>query len=122
MESVSSRAFQPEIDFTRRPQVPFWDTTSLPVHELAAAIKAAERQDEAVLAIFRAIGGSLSPSQVHAIGRANGLNWLPTSVRRSMTNLANPKCGALVHLHTTRMGPYGRPEGLWALPTRDAAA
>ena len=113
---------QPQLDFTRRPQVPYWNTTPLPVSELAAAIARADKQDDAVMAIFRAIGGELGPSQVWKIGTANGMGWVLTSVRRSMSNLADPKCGALVKLHTTRVGMHGSREHLWALPTQDAAA
>jgi len=96
---------------SRTPQRPYWPTTPLPIAQLADAIKRAEQQDEAVLAIFRSVGGSLTPSQVQSIGECNGRGWLLTSVRRSMTNLTN--AGVLVHLHDTRPGPYGRPEGLW---------
>jgi hypothetical protein len=99
------------INFDRRSRTPYWPTTPLPIAQLADAIKRAEQQDEAVLAIFRSVGGSLTPSQVQSIGVGNGLHWLLTSVRRSMTNLTN--AGVLVHLHDTRPGPHGRPEGLW---------
>ena len=112
---------QPSLDFTRRPQTPYWSTTRISRDDLAAAIKQATKQDDAVLAIFRAENRPLSPSQVHAIGVKLGMAWLPTSVRRSMTNLADPKCGALVHLHTHRMGPHGRAESLWDLPREQAA-
>lgn len=112
---------QPSYD-TRRPQTPYWPTTTLPINELAAAIKSAEKQDDAVLAIFRSVGGELGPSQVWKIGVANGMGWLLTSVRRSMTNLADNKCGALVKLRTTRMGQFGVVEHLWALPTQGEAA
>ena len=78
--------------------------------------------DPALLEAFRAIGGELGPSQVWKIGTANGMGWVLTSVRRSMSNLADPKCGALVKLHTTRVGMHGSREHLWALPTQDAAA
>lgn len=115
------------IDFTaarakRRPRVPYWSTTPLSRDQLAGAMRVAEQQDEAVLAIFRAEQRPLSPSQVWQIGQDLGRRWLLTSVRRSITNLADPKCGVLVHLHETRMGLYGRPEGLWALPVRERAA
>ena len=112
---------QQQIDFTRRPQHPYWNTTPLPVSELAAAIARAEKQDEAVMCIFRALGGELGPSQVWKIGVANGMGWVLTSVRRAMSNLADPKCGALVKLRTTRMGEYGAVEHLWALPQQVAA-
>lgn len=115
------------LDFTaararRRPRTPFYPTTPLTREQLAGALRCAEQQDEAVLAIFRTERRALAPSEVWRIGEAGGRRWLLTSVRRSMTNLADPKCGVLVHLSVTRPGPYGRPEGLWALPERSAAA
>lgn len=113
---------QLDMDFTRRPQHTYWNTTPLPVSELAAAIARAEKQDEAVMCIFRALGGELGPSQVWKIGTANGMAWVLTSVRRSMSNLSDPKCGALVKLRTTRMGLFGAREHLWALPQPERAA
>ena len=115
------------LDFTaaraaRRPQTPYWSTTPLTREQLAGAMRVAEQQDELVLAIFRAEQRPLSPSQVWQIGRDHGRNWLLTSVRRSITNLADPKCGVLVHLHGTRMGPHGRPEGLRSLPAQGRVA
>lgn len=107
----------------RRPQRPYWPTTPITREQLAGAMRVAEQQDEAVLAIFRAEQRPLSPSEVHAIGEQLGRRWLITSVRRSITNLADPKCGVLVHLAATRMGPWGKPEGLWTLQvTRSDAA
>lgn len=106
----------------RRPQTPYWSTTPLTRDQLVGAMCVAEHQDELVLAIYRAEQRPLSPSQVHAIGLEHGRRWLLTSVRRSITNLADPACGVLVHLHGTRMGPHGRPEGLWSLPAQGRAA
>ena len=111
---------QQVIDFTRRPQVPYWATTPLTDDEFLAAMRSAAHQDEIVLAIFRSFPSPLSPSQVWERGVWEGRQWLLTSVRRSITNLAN--ADVLVHLSGHRMGPYGRPEGLWALPARDQAA
>jgi hypothetical protein len=118
---------QQVIDFAaarakRRPRTPYWPTTPLSPTQLAGAMRQAELQDEAVLAIFRAQQCPLSPSQVHAIGLEHGRQWLITSVRRSITNLADPKCGVLVHLRETRLGPHGKPEGLWCLPVQGRAA
>lgn len=109
-------------DFTakRRPQHPYWPTTPITRDELAGAMRVAEQQDEAVLAIFRASRGPLSPSQVWQQGIDHGRKWLLTSVRRSITNLTGEF--VLVKLAGTRMGPFGAKEGLWALPSRDAAA
>lgn len=98
----------------RRPQTPYWNTTPLTRDQLADAIRAAEHQDEAVMAIYRAAGRPLAPSQVWEQGTAMGLRWLLTSVRRSITNLTT--AGALVRLQMTRQGPYGRQETCWALP------
>lgn len=106
----------------RRPQRPYYPTTPISREQLAGAMRVAEQQDEAVLAIFRAEQRALSPSEVHAIGERHGRKWLITSVRRSITNLADPKCGVLVHLAATRMGPWGKPEGLWSLPIAGGAA
>lgn len=106
----------------RRPQRPYYATTPLSREQLAGAMRVAEQQDELVLAIFRAEQRALSPSQVWEIGKHYGKTWLLTSVRRSITNLADPECGVLVHLSTYRMGPYGKPEGLWVLPEKQAAA
>lgn len=114
------------LDFARarrRPQVPYWPTTPMTREQLDGAMRVAEQQDELVLAIFRAHhGAALSPSQVWAIGQGYGKAWLLTSVRRSITNLADPKCGVLVRLNVTRQGPYGRPEHCWALQAQARAA
>lgn len=106
---------QPVLPF-RRPQRPYWPTTPLSAEQLAGAMRSAEQQDEAVLAVFREAQRPLSPSQVWQVGIDHGRRWLLTSVRRSITNLADPKCGVLVKLHQSRPGPYGKPEGLWVLP------
>jgi hypothetical protein len=97
------------------PQTSFWPTTPMPLRDLAGAIRLAEQQDEAVLAIFRTLyDEALSPSRVHRIGLTNGRQWLLTSVRRSITNLSAIGC-PLVRLDATTQGPHGRPEHLWAL-------
>lgn len=107
----------------RRSRTPYYHTTPLTVEQMAGAIRLAEQQDELVLAIFRAHhGAALSPSQVWEIGKGYGKAWLLTSVRRSITNLADPKCGVLVRLNVTRQGPYGRPEHCWALQAQARAA
>lgn len=100
----------------RRPKVPYWPTTPMSVDQLAGALRVAEQQDEAVLAIFRSMHeASLTPSQVHRIGVANGRAWLLTSVRRSITNLTADGKGPLQRLNVTRPGPHGRPETCWCL-------
>lgn len=89
----------------------FHDTLGLSPRQLVAASRVAKGQDAAVLDVFRAATGPLSPSEVHARlpGRA-----LLTSVRRSISTLT--KDGALEKLDRTVDGPYGMPEHLWALP------
>ena len=105
---------QLDLTFARRPQMPYWPTTPLTREQLAGAIKIAEQQDEAVLAIFRGHHGqSLAPSQVWQIGLNGGRYWLLTSVRRSITNLTN--AGVLQRVPGTHAGPYGRPEHVWQL-------
>lgn len=100
----------------RRPERPYYPTTPLSLDEELGAMRVAKHQDEAVLAIFRAAGRALSPSQVHARGVALGRKWLLTSVRRSITNLADESVGVLVHLKGQSIeGPHGRPEGLWQI-------
>lgn len=88
----------------------YWDTTALPSDQLAAAIRAAEDQDAAVLAILQP-GRLLSPSQVWDAGCRVGRSWLLTSVRRSMSNLTDAK--VLVRTDVKRRGPYGRDEFCW---------
>ena len=115
----------PPIDFAtakreRRPQRPYWPTTPLSQEQLAGAIRVAEQQDELVLAIFRAHQRAMTPSEVWRIGTEGGRQWPLTSVRRSMTNLANAE--VLVRLSMTQQSPYGRPEHCWALPIQEKAA
>lgn len=104
----------------RRPKTPYWPTTPLTREQLAGAIRVAEQQDEAVLAIFRAHAHPLSPSQVWQAGLHHGRAWLLTSVRRSITNLTDAR--VLVCTRTTQPGPYGRPEHTWALWQPECAA
>ncbi|MCE7031760.1 hypothetical protein LY625_03860 [Lysobacter sp. GX 14042] len=99
----------------------YWPTTPIRRDELATAVRTASRQDEAVMAVYRAAGRPLSASQVWRSCEAQGRRWPLTSIRRSITNLMN--AGALVHLPTqTRTGIYGRPETLYALPEREGRA
>lgn len=123
---MSAQPDQMGFDFARarrqrRGRTVYWITTPLPRAELREAIDRAAKQDEAVIAIFRAAAGPLAPSQVHQTGIDNGRKWLIQSVRRSMTNLSctevdgEPIVPVLLHLEATRMGPHGSSEGLWML-------
>lgn len=84
-------------------------TTDITANELVARIKAATKQDEAVMAVMDA-GLARTPSQMHRLFLAMGKRWPITSVRRSMTNLT--KAGQLVKTSETRRGPYGHVEHL----------
>ena len=108
-----------EFTYRRRPERPYYPTTPLSREEEQGAIRVAQCQDEAVLAIFRAATGAMSPSQVYERGIALGRQWLLTSVRRSITNLTKD-AQVLVHLETHVQGPWGKPEGLWILAGREA--
>lgn len=91
----------------------YFNTTSLTGDALGEAVSAAQHQDAVVLAIYRAAGVPLSPSEVWHRCQAAGRNWPLTSVRRAITGLAN--AGALARLETKRVGEYGRPEHEWGL-------
>lgn len=88
----------------------YFNTTGLSGEQLVAAVKAAENQDVAVLAIIGI--GVWSPSAVWNFGRVAGRDWLLTSVRRSMSVLE--KAGALKKTGIMLDGPYGRPENTWS--------
>lgn len=87
----------------------FHDTTPLTGERLAEAVRVAQQQDQAVMALMRE--GVWSPSEVWNYGRSCGRQWLLTSVRRSISNLT--KAGALVMTGQQIEGPYGRPENTW---------
>lgn len=91
----------------------YFNTTHLDGPDLRAALRAAEGQDEVVLAIFRMARSPMSPSHAHAVTQAMGRRWPLTSIRRSVTNLT--KDGKLERLDRKQMGPFGRPEYLWKL-------
>lgn len=99
----------------------YFNSTHLPDDDLRIAINAAAHQDELVMALFRMHAlhwsGYLAPSQVHRLGELKGVNWLLTSVRRSMSVLS--RAGSLIKTDQPRIGPHGRPETLWRLPTCD---
>lgn len=89
----------------------FFNTTSLTGDDLRHAIRQAESQDDAILAIYRASKRPLSPSEVWAECESAGKRWPLTSCRRAITTLT--EAGALVRLETKRTGVYSRPEHLW---------
>ena len=92
----------------------YFNTTALSGPELKQAIASAKSQDEQVLCIFRRHPHlSLGPSQVYALGIGEGLRWLLTSVRRSISNLTDEN--VLEKLDVKRMGAHGAREYLWRL-------
>lgn len=93
--------------------VHFHNTTRLSGAELREAVLAAEKQDDAVLAIFRNARGPLSPSDVWGQVQQAGKAWPLTSIRRAITNLTDD--GALARLDLQKPGIYGKPEHLWSV-------
>lgn len=89
----------------------YYDSTHLPPADLVSAQRAAKGQEAAVLAVYRANGGMLSPSQVLAL---SGLRAPLTSIRRAITNLTTD--GHLVKTDLQVIGPFNRPEYCWQLP------
>lgn len=90
----------------------YWNTTRLTGDDLRAAIQQADKQDDAILAIYAAARGPLSPSDVWKRCEQAGKRWPITSVRRAITGLT--QAGALVRLDEQKRGVYGRPEHCWA--------
>lgn len=91
-------------------------TTPLDPQTLREAIVQAKRQEDAILAIFQRLRRPLTPSDVLRITTAAGKRWPITSVRRAITDLER-EAGALVKTDSLRMGPLGKPEHAWRLPT-----
>lgn len=104
-------SFSPSRPRAVRGQV-YFDTTRLQVAQLTQAITTAARQDEQILAIFRA-HPSLTPSQCLRQLESFGVRILIGSVRRSITTLT--KAGALVRTENRAPGPWGADEYVWAL-------
>lgn len=90
----------------------YFDTTRLPLAQLTEAITSAARQDEQVLAVFRA-HQQLTPSRCLRHLEAARVRMLLTSVRRSISTLT--KAGALVRTAERLPGPWGVDEYVWAL-------
>lgn len=100
------------MNVTQRPLSAYFNTTSLTGDDLRHAIRQADKQDDAILAIYRAAKRPLSPSEVWAECESAGKRWPLTSIRRSITTLTN--AGALARLDEQRVGAYGRPEHRWS--------
>lgn len=99
----------------------YFDSTKLPPAELAQATAMAEEQNAKVMRIMQSVKLPQTAWEVWEHGKVGGRDdwWLIGSVRRAMTTLADPRCGALVNLGTKRRsGPrsklcyeYALPEG-----------
>lgn len=92
-----------------------WNTTSESGDTLRAYTQQANRQEAAVLALFRRHPGcALSPSTVCALlNKMLGRQWLLTSIRRAITSLTDQ--GLLEKTSRKVIGPQGRPEYQWQL-------
>ena len=95
------------------PAITYYNTTALTSSLLKDSIRSAEKQDAVILKIFIEAKTHLSPSDVLKYCEIKGFKYLITSVRRTINTLTN--AGKLIHLPTTKMGPYGKPEGLWMI-------
>ena len=91
----------------------YHNTTNLSGPALMQAVAKAEKQDEAVLLIYKETRKAWSPSQIHASLEKAGRLLPITSVRRAITNLTNT--GDLVKCVEQRVGLYGALEGLWQI-------
>ena len=92
----------------------YHNTTHLQGDDLAQEIHNAEKQEAAVLALFRNRNRPMSPSMVHREIEKFGKRWPITSVRRAMTNLANE--GSLTKTDLQVVGIYSKKEHCWRLP------
>lgn len=89
----------------------FHNTTNETGQTLATYRQSAMKQEEAVLALFRARRIPMSPS---AVWHHFDIFAVPlTSIRRAMTDLT--EAGLLERLEVKVEGHYGRPEHLWKL-------
>ena len=92
-----------------------WNTTAETGQTLARYKSNANRQEAAVLALFRRHPNCLlSPSTVCALlNKMLGRQWLLTSIRRAITSLTEQ--GLLEKTSRKVIGPQGRPEYQWQL-------
>ncbi len=91
----------------------YFQTTRLSNSELAAAISAAKRQEDTVLALFQKYG-SLSPSMAHRIyGMLLAVKPPPTSIRRAITVLTGE--GKLTKTDMQVRGPWAHLEHVWRI-------
>lgn len=91
----------------------FFNTTHEVEPKLSEYRAKAAHQDNAVLDMIEALGGSAAPS---TIWRACSKKWPITSIRRACTNLT--KAGKLVKTDRKHVGEFGRSEYVWAIPEK----
>lgn len=103
----------------------FYNTTKLEGEELARSEAMAEEQNAKVLRIMQEVRRPQTAWEVWERGKVGFPDewWLIGSVRRAMTTLADPKCGALINLGTKRRsGPRSKLCYEWALPEQTVTA
>ena len=93
----------------------YYNSTSESGPTLRAYTQQANRQEAAVLALFRRHPDCLlSPSTVCALlNKMIGRQWLLTSIRRAIPSLTDQ--GLLEKTSRKAIGPQGRPEYQWQL-------
>lgn len=106
------------IDFTvarakRRPQRPYWPTTPISRDQLAGAMRLAEQQDEAVLAIFRTTKLTEEGAAQIRLLKSQGISYRQLADR---FGVAPSTVQCVVE------GRTWSAEGLWALPAQGRAA
>lgn len=88
----------------------YYNTTGLNGVQLEAFERAATRQDDAILSLYRKIP-EMSPSTCWRLLETRGITYPLTSVRRSINTLT--KLGSLHKTELMITGHYGKPEHVW---------
>lgn len=91
--------------------VGFYNTTGLIGTQLQTSVTTVANQNAVILEIFQQSNMELTPSEVLTYCEIKGFKYLITSVRRTINTLTN--VGELIHTASAKMGPNGKPEGLW---------
>lgn len=94
-------------------ELSYYNTTGLSGDELKDSVANAFNQEELIYQLFKR-HPSLGPSQVVKLLE---FRYPITSVRRAITNLTTKRL--LIKTEVQRIGLYGKPEYIWALPEQD---
>ena len=94
----------------------YYNTTGLNFDELAAEIRGARRQMDAILAIYQAVKFA-APSRIEEICVGFGKSWPLHSIRRAITVLSDQNF--LVKTEEKKIGRYGEKEHVWKLAEAD---